>query len=204
MKKQAGILILIWLISISIYSKSSTGVYLSVYNHADTWKYSDNFSEKLSPSYLKGQFNATLSIYNENLFEVNFILNTENLTEAKNPELDLLRYGFGFELGKVISTSIRVRGKEFINPDLAAGIFTKMNPFTQKRDSGVEGETSQFNFSYGLYVSVKLKILTFKKILSSRSIDLGYKFYIPLYSNNQPEDFSIINYSHLIYLGFSF
>lgn len=204
MTKRLGIVLLACIITFSLYAKSSTGIYISVYNYSNSWKYSDNFSEKLPSPYLNGQFNATFSIYNENLFEVNFILNTENLTDPKNPDMKFLQYGFGFELGKVISTDIRIKGKNFISPDLSAGIYTKMNPFSQKREVDPQEKTSQFGFSYGMYISFKMKIHTFQRILRSKSIDIGYKFYIPVYSNNQPEDFSIINYSHLVYLGFSF
>ena len=34
--------------------------------------------------------------------EVNFILNTENVAEYDNPEHEILKYGFGFELGPTI------------------------------------------------------------------------------------------------------
>ena len=180
MRYKTLLIFFIIILGSTVYSKGLTGVYLSVNNNIFSYKYSDLESQKLDEKLSFNNVNIFLSLYKENFFEVNLSLNKENFIDIEAPDKIIKKYGIGFEVGKLISSSIFIKNRKTISPDISTGIFFRLNPIV----SGFTEETNKkIIISYGLYFSIKIKINILPKKVKINSLDVGFKYILPIYNS---------------------
>lgn len=202
--KKIIILTVILIFSLNVFSKTKTGIYISIYNSVKSFKFMENESIELKEKYSLDNFNLFLSIFKENIFEVNLNLSTEKYINYETSN-EIKRYGIGFEVGKLIGTELVRKNETILSPDFAFGAYLKFDPFEKNCTESNDSEKKcGLHFSYGLYISVKIKINIIRRLIKINSLDIGYKYLIPLYTNYKYENFKIINYKHCLYLGISF
>ena len=181
-------------------SKGLTGVYFTFYSDINSYKYTDFESTKTAGDYVTGNLNLFISLYKENFFEVNINFNTETYTDTIDDILfDFRRYGIGFEIGKVMSRAIFIKDKKVVTPDFSAGAFFKLIPVAEN-----EYVESKIYSSYGLYFVFKLKFNQLLKSLKIKSLDLGFKYIMPVSNTYYEDDLKIISYYKMFFIGVSF
>ena len=201
MKYKLLILLFLIILVSTMHPKSLTGLYVSLYNGIQSYKYTDIDTINLDDKYSYDNLNVFLSLYKENFFEVNLSLSRDKFVDFANPEMEVKRYGIAFEVGKIISCNISKNGKKIISPDVSLGAFYRLNPV-------IGGKTADLYrriiINYGLYLTIKIKINIPSKKIKINSIDIGYKHILPVFNNFYEEDYTIIDTISQIFIGISF
>lgn len=189
MKKFIGILILFFVIASSLMSR--TGFYTSMINSVKSYEYLNKNISKLDEVYSKKNFILEGVIYRINFFEL--YMEYRNEKNFNDESINSVVLGFG----KIFTI---IKGKR-IEPNIITGVYASLSPYKEVDEN--ENQKSELKYEYGIYVGFRVRIKTFKSKKSFlKSIDLGYKYMIPVYDNYY-EGRRILSDVHSFYIGVS-